>query len=470
MQRPPFRAARAANATAGLGLLPATTIVFGDSLSDTGNVFNETNCVLPSPGAYWRGRFSNGPVWGDHLARLVTKQAARAAGANSSAATAAAAATTTANITLQNYSHGGATACDVGGISRTVPNLSEQVLSYLASAPSAVADNGAAAAAAAAVAGNSSAGGNSSADGATCLPLRPPPAAAAVNANLAERGRTGRLFIVFIGHNDLLLLSPEQMTDPRVVNQTVANITACRVAALDRLMAALSPPVPPPPPLGTATSTGQRASRRAEPATAAGGGGDGSARRLAQRLSKRALLTSSPPASSPAANCDLPAAASSAANAAAGGGCSGGGGGGRDRIVVWTLAPIDAAPLVPDSARRFLRAAVADHNAQLEASLAPLRRRYPNGPTLQVYDANAAAAAVLKEVAGKLNTTGQCLSYPVGQSGSVVERAAPEAVAATRSNVCSDPDSYVSYDGLHPTSVVHRIALAEPFAAQLGWL
>lgn len=44
------------------------------------------------------------------------------------------------------------------------------------------------------------------------------------------------------------------------------------------------------------------------------------------------------------------------------------------------------------------------------------------------------------------------------------------ATTATRSDVCSDPNAYVSYDGLHPTSVVHRFAIAEPFAEHLRWL
>ncbi len=42
--------------------------VFGDSLSDTGNVFNATAGAVPPSPAYFNGRFSNGPVWVEYLA------------------------------------------------------------------------------------------------------------------------------------------------------------------------------------------------------------------------------------------------------------------------------------------------------------------------------------------------------------------------------------------------------------------
>lgn len=46
--------------------------VFGDSLSDIGNVFNVTSTISPEgfpPPPYFQGRFSNGPVWVDYLAQ-----------------------------------------------------------------------------------------------------------------------------------------------------------------------------------------------------------------------------------------------------------------------------------------------------------------------------------------------------------------------------------------------------------------
>ncbi|MHC5753610.1 SGNH/GDSL hydrolase family protein [Nostoc sp.] len=42
--------------------------VFGDSFSDTGNVFNATNGIVPPNPPYFNERFSNGPVWVEYLA------------------------------------------------------------------------------------------------------------------------------------------------------------------------------------------------------------------------------------------------------------------------------------------------------------------------------------------------------------------------------------------------------------------
>jgi phospholipase/lecithinase/hemolysin len=43
-------------------------VVFGDSLTDTGNRFASTNNTNPDAGAYYQGRWSNGPVWVERLA------------------------------------------------------------------------------------------------------------------------------------------------------------------------------------------------------------------------------------------------------------------------------------------------------------------------------------------------------------------------------------------------------------------
>jgi thermolabile hemolysin len=42
--------------------------VFGDSLSDTGNVYQATNGQAPPSPPYFDGRYSNGPVWVEYLA------------------------------------------------------------------------------------------------------------------------------------------------------------------------------------------------------------------------------------------------------------------------------------------------------------------------------------------------------------------------------------------------------------------
>ncbi|KAJ3023760.1 hypothetical protein HKX48_001288 [Thoreauomyces humboldtii] len=45
-----------------------TIVAFGDSLTDNGNAFVLTGGQTPSPKIYWKGRFSNGPVWIEYLA------------------------------------------------------------------------------------------------------------------------------------------------------------------------------------------------------------------------------------------------------------------------------------------------------------------------------------------------------------------------------------------------------------------
>ncbi|MEH1799038.1 MAG: SGNH/GDSL hydrolase family protein [Nostoc sp.] len=43
-------------------------VVFGDSFSDTGNVFNATKEAIPPSSSYFNGRFSNGSIWVEYLA------------------------------------------------------------------------------------------------------------------------------------------------------------------------------------------------------------------------------------------------------------------------------------------------------------------------------------------------------------------------------------------------------------------
>ena len=42
--------------------------VFGDSLSDIGTIYNATGGAYPPSPPYFQGRYSNGPVWVEHLA------------------------------------------------------------------------------------------------------------------------------------------------------------------------------------------------------------------------------------------------------------------------------------------------------------------------------------------------------------------------------------------------------------------
>ena len=57
----------AAFASQTASALPFTNmVVFGDSLSDTGNILISTGGAIPTA-PYFNGRFSNGPVWIDTL-------------------------------------------------------------------------------------------------------------------------------------------------------------------------------------------------------------------------------------------------------------------------------------------------------------------------------------------------------------------------------------------------------------------
>lgn len=46
----------------------SNVFIFGDSLSDTGNVFTASGFTEPPPAIYYQGRLSNGPVWVETLA------------------------------------------------------------------------------------------------------------------------------------------------------------------------------------------------------------------------------------------------------------------------------------------------------------------------------------------------------------------------------------------------------------------
>jgi len=43
---------------------------FGDSLTDTGNMYHVTFGITPDPVHYYFGRYSNGPVWAEHLSQI----------------------------------------------------------------------------------------------------------------------------------------------------------------------------------------------------------------------------------------------------------------------------------------------------------------------------------------------------------------------------------------------------------------
>ncbi|MFW6358312.1 MAG: autotransporter domain-containing protein [Chroococcales cyanobacterium] len=84
--------------------------VFGDSLVDTGNVFDATGELLPPSPPYFNGRFSNGPIWIDVLSAEITP--------------------------LNNFAFGGATSGTYNTLNddlgvTTLPGLQDQVDLYI---------------------------------------------------------------------------------------------------------------------------------------------------------------------------------------------------------------------------------------------------------------------------------------------------------------------------------------------------
>jgi PhoPQ-activated pathogenicity-related protein len=102
--------------TVTAGPLYSQIIAFGDSLSDTGNDSILSNETSPPP-PYYDGRFSNGPNWIDQFASLLgvaDPQPSLSGGTD--------------------YAYGGATA---GSTYQGVPDLGEQVQTYLQNSPQA---------------------------------------------------------------------------------------------------------------------------------------------------------------------------------------------------------------------------------------------------------------------------------------------------------------------------------------------
>ena len=97
--------------------------VFGDSLSDTGNLFNASKTVTgtgtPSP-PYFQGRFSNGLVWVDYLAKKLNLDPIPVT-------TLAANAHPPQGI---NFAYGGATTGSSSNLSDSIPGLQEQVIEF----------------------------------------------------------------------------------------------------------------------------------------------------------------------------------------------------------------------------------------------------------------------------------------------------------------------------------------------------
>jgi 3-phytase len=93
-------------------------VAFGDSLTDTGNVFNLAANTFPATPPYYNGRFSNGPLWVDVLASALgvpDPLPSRLGGTD--------------------YAYGGAETSLTGLSTRNTPNIGPQVMTYLNTHP-----------------------------------------------------------------------------------------------------------------------------------------------------------------------------------------------------------------------------------------------------------------------------------------------------------------------------------------------
>lgn len=89
----------------GIGHIKAI-YVFGDSLSDNGNLFSESGDLAPPSPPYFDGRFSNGPVWVEYLDDMLPRAA------------------------LNDFAFGGSFS-DTGNVNGPFPGVLEQVALFL---------------------------------------------------------------------------------------------------------------------------------------------------------------------------------------------------------------------------------------------------------------------------------------------------------------------------------------------------
>lgn len=81
--------------------------VFGDSACDTGNLFKLSEYTDPDPKYYWKGRFSNGPMWPDYLQAQY-------------------------NLKVKNFAYGGAVISTYNYVNlEGVPDFADQISEYL---------------------------------------------------------------------------------------------------------------------------------------------------------------------------------------------------------------------------------------------------------------------------------------------------------------------------------------------------
>lgn len=104
-------------ASASISSLYSSFFVFGDSLSDNGNLYAADGGTQPASPPYYNGQFSNGPVWDTALMSSFT----------------------TAGEPTANFAFGGATATAISDAeSPAIPSLATQVGGFLSSGLTAV--------------------------------------------------------------------------------------------------------------------------------------------------------------------------------------------------------------------------------------------------------------------------------------------------------------------------------------------
>lgn len=91
-------------------------VIFGDSLSDTGNAYEKLGTLAMDPDDYYMGRFSNGPVWVEYLAQQL-QLAPPVANEVSSAG--------------RNYAFGGARTEGSGFVSLFINDIDEQIPNFI---------------------------------------------------------------------------------------------------------------------------------------------------------------------------------------------------------------------------------------------------------------------------------------------------------------------------------------------------
>lgn len=98
--------------------------VFGDSLSDTGRIYEASRGIFPPDPPYFDGRFSNGPVWVEYLAERLNLSLSPSD------------ANDLTNIDGNNMAAGGARAgADTRTILGTIPSVLSQLESFLGFGP-----------------------------------------------------------------------------------------------------------------------------------------------------------------------------------------------------------------------------------------------------------------------------------------------------------------------------------------------